>query len=735
MNSAPNPDQFQFKDSSSILICADAFCGPDYCKTITASASNSNTQLVADPLQVMPRLLQTNFDLLLLDVDFIGGDVETFVRRIRDHFSQKALPVLILAGVDSIETRNAALAAGASDYLTKPLDRIEAALRIKNQLTLGNLHRAHQAMQHDWELEVRARTAKLDMLIESGLMMSMERSRSKLLNHILQEGQRLLNCDGGTMYLVTQEKTLRFVDRTKDDVLPFKEIPLYDPATGHANEHYVSTYTAIHKKTLIIDDVYQETRFDCTGTRAFDAQCGYRTVSLLTVPMAPRNGEVIGILQFINALDADTGAIIPFPADITALVEALAAQAAVALDNLQLVEAQKTTTEHIIRVLASAVDSKSPHTGHHCARVPELAQMLAEAACQAGGPLAEFNFQSEDEWFEFRVGAWLHDCGKVTTPEYVIDKATKLDVNYNRIHEVRMRFEVLLRDAEIKRLETLLNGGDVSKANAHFEQQKTELLNDFSFIAECNLGAEKMDLAHHERIRTIAQKTWLRHFDNRLGLSQEETSRIQSEYDPPLPAQEFLLSDKPWHIIPRSSHQVPAPRLGIKMAVPEHLYNHGEIHNLTIQKGTLTPEDRYKINEHMIETIKMLEQMPFPDSLKRVPEYATTHHEKLNGQGYPRGLTAAELSIPARIMAIADVFEAVTASDRPYKKSYKLSEALEILHGMKIGRHIDPDLFDLFLTSGVYMDYARKFLKSEQIEDVDITRFLGPLSNDTGPAR
>lgn len=726
MSPAPNPDRFQFNESCSILICADSICAPHYRKMVMAAACKGHTQLLADPEQAVAMLLQTDFDLLLLDVDLPGLDVATFIRTIRTHFSEEALPVLILAGTHALEKRNAALAAGAGDCLIKPVDCTEVALRVKNQLTLRNIYRANQVIQHNLEQEVRARTAKLDMLIESGLMMSMERSRSKLLKHILQEGQRLLNCDGGTLYLVTQEKSLRFADRTKEDVLPFEELPLYDPQTGQANEHYVSTHAAIHKKTVIIDDVYQETRFDCSGTRDFDTRCGYRTVSLLTVPMAPRNGEVIGILQFINALAPETGAVIPFPADIIALVEALAAQAAVALDNLQLVEAQKTTTEHIVRVLASAVDSKSPHTGHHCARVPELALMLAEAACKAGGPLADFNFQSEDEWFEFRVGAWLHDCGKVTTPENVIDKATKLDMIYNRIHEVRMRFEVLLRDAQINRLETLLKGGDAMETEALFAKQKSGLLNDFSFIADCNLGSEKMDLADNERIREIAQKTWQRHFDNRLGLSQDETTRLQSDPVPQLPVQEFLLADKPSHIIPRLSHQVPDPSLGINMVIPEHLYNHGEIYNLTIQKGTLTAEDRYKINEHMIETIKMVEQMPFPDALKRVPEYATTHHEKLNGQGYPRGLSAEALSIPARIMAIADVFEAITASDRPYKKSYKLSEALEILHGMKISRHIDPDLFDLFLTSGVYLNYARKFLNSWQIDEVDITRFLGP---------
>jgi len=729
-----SPDEYLVKEIGFILICADSICGLNCRKTVMESAGGCETILITDPLLVMPQLLQSDIHLLLLDVDMPGLDAETLIRLVREHFSPVALPVLILSDVAAIKKLNSTLAAGANDYLNKPLDSTEVSLRIKNYLALRSFHKTSQTIHNNLEREVRARTAKLDMLIDSGLMMSMERSHSKLLHHILQEGQRLLNCDGGTMYLVTKQKCLRFAVRTKEDALPFQEIPLYDSTTGQTNEKYVSVYAAIHKKSVIIDDIYQETRFDCSGTRKFDAECGCRTVSLLTVPMAPRNGEVIGILQFINALDPDTGAIIAFPADIVTLVEALASQAAVALDNLQLVEGQKATTENIIRVLATAVDSKSPHTGHHCARVPELALMLAEAACKAKGPLADFNFKSEDEWFEFRVGAWLHDCGKVTTPEYVIDKSTKLDMNYNRIHEIRMRFEVLLRDAKIERLERLLNGGDISEANALFDKQKAELLNDFSFIAECNLGREKMDPAHSDRISAIAKKTWQRYFDDRLGLSQEEAIRRQSECDHQLPEQEFLLSDKQYHIIPRGSHQVPDPSLGIKMAIPENLYNYGEIYNLSVQKGTLTTEDRYKISEHIIETIKMLEQMPFPDSLKRVPEYASTHHETLDGRGYPRRLTAKDLSIPARIMAIADVFEALTSSDRPYKTPYKLSESLQILHRMKSNHHIDADLFDLFLTSGVYLSYAKKFLTSTQIDDVDITQFLGPLSNQMEPS-
>ncbi|WP_024298579.1 HD domain-containing phosphohydrolase [Methylomicrobium lacus] len=714
----------------AILICADPNASLNFQQALLASSPHCTVKWLEDPRQIVPALLQDHYALVLIDIDGSRIDGEDLVRAIRAHFAPVELPVLISHGPLSLDKRNAALAAGANDWLSNPIDTTEAMLRINNCLTLGTLYRSNKAIQNKLEDEIKTRTAKLDMLIDSGLMMSMEKSRSKLLKHILVEGQRLLNCDGGTMYLVTEENTLRFAERTRDDHLPFEEIALYDKATGQPNEMYASTYAALHNQTVIIDDVHQKTRFDCSGTRKFDALTGYHTVSLLTVPMAPRGGKVIGILQFFNAKDSSTGKIMSFPPDIIDLVGALAAQAAVALDNLQLVQNQKDTTENIIRIMAEALDSKSPHTGHHCVRVPELAFMLAEAACkETHGPLADFNFASEDEWFEFRVGAWLHDCGKVTTPEYVIEKATKLDTIHNRIHEIRTRFEVLLRDAEIACLQARLRGQDETAVNATFEQRKAELMDDFAFIAACNLGKEAMHPADIERIETIAQTKWLRHFDDRLGLSRDELHRRQGETQTPLPVEEFLLSDKACHVIPRKTQQKPRAELGIKMTVPENLYNYGELYNLSVQKGTLTLEDRYKINEHIIETIKMLEQLPFPDTLKRVPEYATTHHETLDGQGYPRRLSASDLSIPARIMAIADIFEALTSADRPYKQPYKLSKSLKILHDMKLKRHIDPDLFDLFLTSGTYRKFAELFLEPGQIDDVDISAFLSSASH------
>lgn len=569
---------------------------------------------------------------------------------------------------------------------------------------------------------------KLEELIALGVDLGVERDRMALLRKIVFSGQGVANCQAGTMFLKTEDdKGLRFALRTNDDPLPTMVLPLYDLQTGEPVHRFVATHVALSGETVVIDDVYTETRFDLSGTKRFSEESGIRTISMLTVPMMPREGEVIGVLQFINALDHATGGITVFEPQLVRLVQAMAAQAAVALDNLTLVEGQKDLLDAMIRIMAGAIDAKSPYTGGHCERVPELAFLLAAKAEEVQqGPLADFRFQNEDEWREFRIGAWLHDCGKVTSPEYVVDKATKLEANYNRIHEVRTRFEVLWRDAEIEALKAVAAGMSADEADARMQARRRQLQDDFAFVAESNVGGEFMAAERIARLERIATQTWERHFDDKLGLSHEELRRY-TRPDRPFPVVEQLLSDKPEHVVPRTEAQQLDPKYGFKMRVPESLFNFGEVYNLRIGRGTLTEEERYKINEHIVQTIVMLEQLPLPRNLRRVPEYAGTHHETLIGTGYPRRLTAAELSVPSRIMAIADIFEALTASDRPYKKAKTLSESVRILYHFKKDKHIDADLFDLFLTSGVYLEYARRFLHPDQIDAVDIQAYLGPV--------
>ncbi|MEZ9519551.1 HD domain-containing phosphohydrolase [Vibrio splendidus] len=385
---------------------------------------------------------------------------------------------------------------------------------------------------------------------------------------------------------------------------------------------------------------------------------------------------------------------------------------------------QEAFVESFIKLIAQAIDDKSAYTAGHCNRVPELGLMLADAAEQSQSEhFKDFEFKNDDERREFRIAAWLHDCGKITTPEHIVDKGTKLEANYNRIHEVRTRFEVLWRDAEITALRKQLDGTLSTQLIAdELTATKQQLQDDFAFIATSNVGGEFMSDDKVARIRSIAETTWMRNFDDQLGLSPIEA--LNRESSSSLPATELLLSDKPEHIVKRDRPLEFDPKYQIKMDVPEHLYNLGEVYNLSIARGTLTAEDRFKINEHMLGTIKMLENLPFPKELSRVPRYASTHHETLKGTGYPRRLTGDDLSIPERILVISDIFEALTAADRPYKKAKPISVAVDIMYKMALDEHLDIELFRLFLTSGTHIRYAETYLKPEQIDHIDLSKYV-----------
>ena len=391
---------------------------------------------------------------------------------------------------------------------------------------------------------------------------------------------------------------------------------------------------------------------------------------------------------------------------------------------------QQTLHDSIVRLIADAIDQKSPYTAGHCERVPELGIALAQAASQNDStPFVNFELVGEEAWREFRLAAWLHDCGKITTPEHIVDKGSKLEAQYNRIHEVRMRFEVLLRDAHIRYLEQRHEQPDAEAVlAAQLAEERRELMADFVFVAECNVGGEFMDEKRLARLRSVGATTWTRYLDNRLGLSPAEELHL-SRFPGETPAVETLLSDRPEHVFQDDMAQSRYAGLAFTMTPGEFKQNLGEIYNLSIQRGTLTPEDRYVINEHIIATIKMLESLPWPDELSRIPEYAGGHHEKLDGTGYPRSLKAEQLSVPARILAVADVMEALTASDRPYKKAKPLSVALQIMIKMAADSHLDPDLVRLLITSGVYRSYAEQFLPAEQIDAVDEAALLAEIDS------
>jgi len=449
---------------------------------------------------------------------------------------------------------------------------------------------------------------------------------------------------------------------------------------------------------------------------------------LVAVPLETLGKALVGVLVLELPRAMKKGAVRD---PQLAFVEALSSTAAVAIETRHLVDSQKNLLEALIQLLAGAIDSKSPYTGGHCQRVPELTKMLVRAAHEStDGPFSGFHLSDED-WEAVHVGAWLHDCGKVTTPEFVVDKATKLETIYNRIHEVRTRFEVLKRDAEIQYWRARSQGIEQATAWAELQEKWKTLDEDFAFVAECNVGGESLGDDKIERLKRIAQRPWMRTLDDRLGLSRDEMRTVEKSPPRELPAVESVLADKPEHLIERLPGEE-APQYterGFHVDVPQYKFNRGELYNLAVSRGTLTEEERFIINDHIAQTIIMLERLPFPKHLRNVPEIAGGHHERMDGRGYPKGLTKEQMSVPARIMAIADVFEALTAADRPYKPPKTLSESLVIMAHMVREHHLDSDLFELFLRSGVYRAYAERFMAEGQLDAVDIERLQALATN------
>ena len=524
---------------------------------------------------------------------------------------------------------------------------------------------------------------RLEQLVQVGLALSGETDIDRLLETILVAAQSTTNADGGTLYRVTDEGTLRFEIMRTDSLgiamggttgaeVPFRPLPLYDEEERPIHSSVV-TYAYHHAVSMNIADAYSEEGFDFSGTRAFDRKTGYRSKSFLTIPMKNHENEIIGVLQLLNARDR-AGTVVPFSSEDQQLAESLASQAAIALTNRLLINRLEVLFESFIALVNGAIDDKSPYTGAHCDRVPLLTMMLAVAVTDCNvGPLKNFSMTDEDR-HELKIAGLLHDCGKITTPVHVVDKATKLETIYDRIGAIDARFEVVRRDAEIVMLRAELGGGHRAPgAERDFGARLREIDEDREFLRFANIGSEAMDPEHVQRVRDISSKYRWRDAEGR------ET--------------DFLTDD--------------------------------EIENLTIRMGTLNAAERRIINRHIEISIQMLEALPWPRHLKRVPEYAGGHHERMDGKGYPRGLTRDQMSVQARCMGIADIFEALTAKDRPYKKGKTLSESLEILGRLKLDGHIDPDLFDVFMWEEVYLKYAEQYLDSDQIDELDLSGITG----------
>jgi HD-GYP domain-containing protein (c-di-GMP phosphodiesterase class II) len=542
-----------------------------------------------------------------------------------------------------------------------------------------------------------------------------EQDLDALLKSITKETMLISKSDMGLIYLMDEQDDLLkadFMCTQSGDVVSAADLPslklseveaLFDDAGGLKNKSRIIRLNKQDQNKLspLLKIVNKE------------------ELTAIILPLQNRNNEIIGLLCLIyyEAESIESVSNIEF-------VEALSGFAAVTLESRQLLNMQEALLHSFIKLIAGAIDAKSPYTAGHCQRVPEITLMLAKAACASNDEkFSQFDLDDK-EWEELSIACWLHDCGKVTTPEYVVDKATKLETIYDRIHEVRTRFEILKRDAEISCWQQIANGGDKIMLLDNLAKQCQQFDDDFAFVAECNVGGEFMAEDKIEKLQAIAEKTWWRTLDDNLGLSWEERNRKGMCVE--LPVEEKLLSDKPEHLIARhETDKMPDDnQWGFKVDTPKHKYNRGELYNLSVRRGTLSEEERYMINAHMIQTVIMLNNLPYPKSLRNVPLIAGSHHETMDGKGYPKGLVMSEQPLTARMMVIADIFEALTASDRPYKKAKTLSESLRILSFMRNDKHVDAELFDLFLTSGIYLEYAEKFLSAEQIDAVNIDDYL-----------
>lgn len=525
---------------------------------------------------------------------------------------------------------------------------------------------------------------RLQHLTELSLALNGLADTNSLLERILQTAKKLTNADGGTLYRIDKTKTQLDFDIAINDSLQIhvggsqprstemRAIPLFDE-NGQQNLQAVVAYAANLKQSIRIADVYAADLFSFSEMRRFDERNHYHCQSLLTVPMLNHESELIGVLQLINATAPETQQIIPFSETDQSFIEALASQAAIALSNQELIYQLENLFESLVNLINIGIDEKSPNTGRHCQHVPELTMMLAEAVHRSD--LAVFkNFKmSERDRRELWMAGLLHDCGKITTPVHVIEKSTKLETIFDRIHLIDARFEILRRDIEIRYLKMAAEQpANHQTLMSDMQQALAQVESDRAFLRHANIGGERMRDEDQERVREIAKHSWI------------------------------------------DSH-----------GVQQHLLTSDEVENLTIKAGTLTAEERKIINNHIAVTIRMLEALPWPKHLKNVPEFAGGHHERMDGKGYPRGLTGEQMSVQARIMAIADIFEALSAKDRPYKTGKTLTESLDILGKFSLNGHIDPDLFHVFVKEKVYLEYAKKFMDSAQIDDVDESKIPG----------
>ncbi len=539
------------------------------------------------------------------------------------------------------------------------------------------IDRLLQNVVHELRVFTEEQAQQITDLVDIGKAMSAQHDPASILELILSHARKVTTADGGTLYLLSEDQQELAFHVLHNDTLHSRmggtsglpitlpSLPLYD-ADGQPNHANVAAHVALAQTTVNIPDVYEAQGFNFEGTKEFDKLMHYRCMSMLVLPMKNHEDELIGVLQLINAKD-DDGNSIPFSPEIVDLSAALASQAAVIMTQQQLIDGLKKLFESFIKAIATAIEEKSKYTGGHIERVAELTMGIAELINNSRQEHFADVYFSLDDLDALRLAAWMHDTGKITTPEYVVDKANKLETIFDRIELIRTRWQAIrlsrqLNAAERKLATVQPDPKTCAAIDADYDAEQQTLNADLVFLEVINMGGEFMSDANLEHLRTIVAQTY--HADNA---------------DHP-----FLTED--------------------------------EVHNLSILKGTLTDHEREVMSGHAVMTRKILERLPWPKKMAQVPEIAAAHHEKLDGTGYPLGLHGEQIQLASRIMAVADIFEALSAQDRPYKKPMPLSQAINILLMMAKDHHLDQDVVTLFLQSDLMHDYARKYLSADQLD-------------------
>lgn len=504
----------------------------------------------------------------------------------------------------------------------------------------------------------------------------------QIFDMILEEAVAFTNADGATIYQVSEDKKYLDFETLFNGTMGLRlggargevgwpSIPLFDE---NGNPRLANIVTNVYhlKRSLVFEDVYETTEYDVSGTRKADKDHNYRSKSMLTIPLKNHEDEVLGVIQIINAMDAQKR-VIGFTEEHQTMLNSLASQAAIALSNRKLIVDLENLLMQFMRSIATGIEKKSKYSSDHIMRVAQLTDMIAAKLNNADtGHFADLRF-SENELKELSMAGWMHDVGKIITPEFIMDKSTKLETIMDRISLVKERFDKLELALELMALQSdpesftaFLKQNFPPSAGPGLTEAKAWLADSYQFIEALNKGNEFVPDGDIARIDEIA------------GVC-------------------FIHNNKEYHLLTGN-----------------------ELANMHIRRGTLTPEEMKLMSAHVSVTWDMLSQLSFPKKYKNVAFYAATHHEKLNGKGYPRGLTADDLPLQSRIIAVADIFEALTSADRPYKKAKTLSESLRIMAFCVKDGDLDPDLLDFFLDSGLYLDFAQKFMNPLQIDSVDI---------------